>query len=622
MESTNTLRSLTINRITSDLIEGTISEVPDSFVIIIVDDYSAKVLSNYMTMTQVLNQGIFSVESLNKPRHQFPNYHALYFLSPTERSIKILTDDFKDTSKPKYSHIHLYFTHQVDQDVFSKLVTNGIVKRTVTCKELNLSFFVREQNVFDLGFDSGLKIFTASEDIQRKMILAIADRLFTVCATLNIYPYIQYQKNSKLCVELCERLEERLTKFGKAKGITRNGIVLLTDRSIDAISPLLHDYNYESLVYDLFDIKNDTVVLGEKKSKLTDTDELWACYKSLHVAQVFNKLSKDFEEFQKSDLSKVGKGDNLDSFEDMANALTKMGSYKLKSAQFATHLDLADELNAKYKANNLYDIIELEQDIVTGENENGKINNRDIFKNFTILKSKIQNQRDDLIRLLMILYSSLSIIEKDFNVLAGKLTDDEQLLFKNLSYLGIEKGASSKTERREVTTKNKLTDINTNKLNEKLTFKTIRNSPQLEILVERASNFALDLDKFPIKNWDRGEFPKVQKKYGTKNLFGGAVEIDDDTEDLGTLIMFCIGGLSRNEIAAIDKLSKDNLVNHKIVLGSTSLINANEYMRNLIDINKDKGNVIARDLLEESGAMVNQNVSVSPSDITIDVLKP
>ena len=42
----------------------------------------------------------------------------------------------------------------------------------------------------------------------------------------------------------------------------------------------------------------------------------------------------------------------------------------------------------------------------------------------------------------------------------------------------------------------------------------------------------------------------------------------------------------------------------------------------LIDINKDKGNVIARDLLEESGAMVNQNVSVSPSDITIDVLKP
>ena len=306
----------------------------------------------------------------------------------------------------------------------------------------------------------------------------------------------------------------------------------------------------------------------------------------------------------------------------MANALTKMGSYKLKSAQFATHLDLADELNAKYKANNLYDIIELEQDIVTGENENGKINNRDIFKNFTILKSKIQNQRDDLIRLLMILYSSLSIIEKDFNVLAGKLTDDEQLLFKNLSYLGIEKGASSKTERREVTTKNKLTDINTNKLNENLSFKTIRNSPQLEILVERASNFALDLDKFPIKNWDRGEFPKVQKKYGTKNLFGGAVEIDDDTEDLGTLIMFCIGGLSRNEIAAIDKLSKDNLVNHKIVLGSTSLINANEYMRNLIDINKDKGNVIARDLLEESGAMVNQNVSVSPSDITIDVLKP
>ena len=616
MESDNTLRSLTVNRITSDLIEGTISEVSDSFLIIIVDDFSAKILSNYMTMTQVLNQGVFSVESLFKPRHEFPNYHALYFISPTERSIQVLAEDFKSTSKPKYSRIHLYFTHQVNEDVFNKLITHGIIQRTVTCKELNLSFFVREQNVFDLGFESGLKIFTASNEIQHKMLKTIADRLFTVCATLNIYPYIQYQKYSKFCPALCDLLEERLTKFGKAKGITRNGLILLTDRSIDAITPLLHDYNYEALVYDLFDVKNDTIELNGKKSKLTDTDELWGCYKTLHIAQVFNKLGKDFEEFQKSDLSKVGSGDNLDSFEDMANALTKMGTYKLKSSQFATHLNLAEELNAKYKANNLYEIIELEQDIVTGENENGKINNRDIFKNFTILKSKIQNQRDDLIRLLMILYSSLSIIEKDFNVLAGKLSEDEALLFKNLSYLGIEKGSSNKTERREGINRDSLTNVNKNKLNETISFKTVRNSPQLEILVERASNFALDLEKYPIKNWDRGEFPKVQKKYGTKNLFGGGmIENSDDNEDLGTLVLFTIGGLSRNEIAAIDKLSKDNLVNHKIVLGSTALINAADYMQSLIDMNKEKGNVIAKDLLED----FSQSENVSASDVTVDV---
>ena len=144
MESDNTLRSLTVNRITSDLIEGTISEVSDSFLIIIVDDFSAKILSNYMTMTQVLNQGVFSVESLFKPRHEFPNYHALYFISPTERSIQVLAEDFKNTSKPKYSRIHLYFTHQVNEDVFNKLITHGIIQRTVTCKELNLSFFVTQ----------------------------------------------------------------------------------------------------------------------------------------------------------------------------------------------------------------------------------------------------------------------------------------------------------------------------------------------------------------------------------------------------------------------------------------------------------------------------------------------
>ena len=613
----NTLRSLTINRITSDLIENTISDIPDAFVVIIVDEYSAKVLSNYMTMTQVLNQGIFSVESTTKPRHEFPSYHALYFVSPTEKTIKVITEDFKDVSKPKYSRIHLYFTHQIKEEVLNQLVTNGIIKRTITCKELNLSFFVREQNVFDLGFESGLRIFTAPSEIQNRMLTAIADRLFTVCATLNIFPYIQYQQNSNFCPKLCELLEEKLVKFGKGKNIPRNGILLLTDRSIDATTPLLHDYNYESLVYDLFDIKDDMIELNGKKSKLTDTDELWGCYKSMHVAQVFNKLVKDFEEFQKSDLSKVGNANNLDSFEDMANALSKMGTYKLKSAQFATHINLAEELNGKYKENNLYEIIELEQDIVTGENESGKINNRDIFKNFTILKSKIQNQRDDLMRLLMILYASISIIEKDFNVLAGKLSDEEQLLFKNLVYLGIEKGSSGKTERREgFGMRDKLNNLNI-KLNEQLNFNTVRNSPQLEIIVERASNFQLDLNKFPIKNWDRGDFPKVQKKYGTKNLFGGMNEANDDSEDLGTLVLFNIGGLARNEIAAIEKLTKNNLVNHKIVLGSTALINANQYMRNLIDINKDPNNTIAKDLLEEPSV----NDSVSMDDVSLNVLK-
>ena len=75
------------------------------------------------------------------------------------------------------------------------------------------------------------------------------------------------------------------------------------------------------------DVKNNTIKINNKKITLSDSDELWHNYKLLHIAEVFNKLSKDFEEFQKSDLSKVGNTSNMDSFSDMSNALTYISIY-------------------------------------------------------------------------------------------------------------------------------------------------------------------------------------------------------------------------------------------------------------------------------------------------------
>ena len=65
----------------------------------------------------------------------------------------------------------------------------------------------------------------------------------------------------------------------------------------------------------------------------------------MHIAEVFENLSKDFDDFQKSDLSKLRNSDNLESFEDMQNALKNMNVYKLKSDQLSMHIKLAEEVN-------------------------------------------------------------------------------------------------------------------------------------------------------------------------------------------------------------------------------------------------------------------------------------
>ena len=597
-----TLKSLANTRITVDLLESSILNCQKScpFTILVVDNYSAKVLSSYLTMSDLLNRGIFTVELITNKRNRFPNYGVIYFLSPTQKSISALVTDFSDLKKPKYKQVYIFFTHRLPENLLEMLVTDGIIRRTVLLKELNLSFYSKEDIVFDFEFESGLKIFNATQDNQNKILKSICDRLFTVLTTLNIHPYIQYQANSKFCTILSDEIEDIFIKNKFCKNLKKGGILLLTDRSIDVTSPLLHDYNFRALVYDLLEVKNNTLNINNKKIVLSDDDDLWHSYKVMHIAEVFDKLTKDIAEFQKSDIAKVGNASNMDSFSDMHNVLNNMSSYKLKSTQLSNQLHLAEELNKKYKNNHINEIIELEQDIVSGENDGGKINNRDIFKNFTITKSKLTNQREDFIRLLLTLYTSLSIDEKDFNFLSGKLSEEESGVLRGLIKLGFDpKSSGKKNERRKTNLIREKVSLVGENISKKITYSSLRSSPNITILAEQASNYLLDKDQFPFRNWDKGDLPKKEKKYGTKNLFDTSSNKEADLSEMEPLIVFNIGGLAHNEISSLEKLQNSNVINHRIYIGSTDIINASEYMKQLREIDKIDDLAIGKDCLDD-----------------------
>ena len=551
-------------------------------------------------MSDLLNRGIFTVELITNKRNRFPNYGVIYFLSPTQKSITALIEDFSNLKRPKYNRAYIYFTHRLPENLLEMLATEGVIRHTVLLKELNLSFFTKEDIVFDLDWESGLKIFNCSEEMKNKMIQSICDRLFTVLTTLNIHPYIQYQANSRLCALLSDKIEDIFNNNKFAKNLKKEGILFLTDRSIDVTSPLLHDYNYRALCYDLMEVKNQSITINNKKISLSDENDLWHSYKLLHIAEVFHRLSKDFEDFQKSDLSKVGKTSNMDSFSDMANALTNMSSYKIKTNQLSSQIHLAEELNKKYKNNHIYEIIELEQDIVSGENDGGKINNRDIFKNFTITKSKLMNQREDFIRILLTLYTSLSIDEKDFNFLSGKLSDEESGVLRGMIKLGFNPQSSGKkNERRKMNLIREKVSLVGENIAKKVTYSSLRSSPNITILAEQASNYLLEKDKFPFKNWDKGDLPKLEKKFGTKNLFDTNINKEADLSEMEPLIIFNIGGLAHNEIASLEKLQNSNVINHRIYIGTTNIMNASEYMKQLREMDKEYINEIGKDCLDD-----------------------
>lgn len=49
------------------------------------------------------------VESLERKRAPYPNLDAIYFVSATEESVKLMIDDFAK-GKPPYAAAHIFFT--------------------------------------------------------------------------------------------------------------------------------------------------------------------------------------------------------------------------------------------------------------------------------------------------------------------------------------------------------------------------------------------------------------------------------------------------------------------------------------------------------------------------------
>lgn len=348
ISQSHSLKLNSVNRILKDMIGETKKIAENNFIIIIVDDYTATILSSFLTMSEVINEGIFSIDRLGTKRQKFPKYHALYFISPTVESCELVVKDFEEESAPQYSRVHIFFSHRIMDLTLEKLVNQNLINRVKTCKELNLSFLIKGKNLFDLGMPSALKIFTVKNNIdaRTRLLSTVMERLITVCTVMGEYPYIQYQKSSSLCFTLAETLNAQLSDFYQTKNYNeKRGILLITDRTIDVTTPFLHDYSYESLVYDILKVNDGELDFNDKKHRLDEKDELWTKYKNRHAfVVIFDDLPREVEEFAKSDLSKVSKTEQLENFDQMANALHNVKGFKSKSTQFSLHQKIAEEL--------------------------------------------------------------------------------------------------------------------------------------------------------------------------------------------------------------------------------------------------------------------------------------
>lgn len=341
-----------MDRLLIDMIETVKNNFNESpFIVLIVDDYTTKLLSSYLTMSELLKTGIFSVEPLNIKRQAFPNYQAIYFVSPTKQNLELIVNEFQDLNKPQYKCIHLYFPYRILTTVMDVLVNENIAFRIKSMIELNVAFFANDDS-FSIRENNSLQLFAYNSSMynneRKKLLSTIKNKIMTLFASMKQYPYIQYQ-NTVICRELAELLNGDLNELEEQNVLSkdRNTICLLIDRSNDIISPLLHDYSYKSLVYDLFDISENNVLSLPTEQivnyKLDEEDSVWDKYKNKHMGEVLKSITNDIDEFLKSDLSKA-QNKNLENFDEMIDAIKGKNEYSNKVKQLKVHLSICNRI--------------------------------------------------------------------------------------------------------------------------------------------------------------------------------------------------------------------------------------------------------------------------------------
>ena len=121
--SYNSLKKKTIDLFKIEMISKTINSYHlNCKCLLIMDNTTAKLLSKYITLSEVINQGIFSIESIYRKRKPYKSFAAIYLISSSESSINLVLEDFKSEKKRLYKWCHLFILDRITNNIYEILL--------------------------------------------------------------------------------------------------------------------------------------------------------------------------------------------------------------------------------------------------------------------------------------------------------------------------------------------------------------------------------------------------------------------------------------------------------------------------------------------------------------------
>jgi syntaxin-binding protein 1 len=406
-----------------------------------------------------------AIELVDQKRESLSMVEAIYILEPCKYSVSCLLTDYT-VIPSRYRSSHVFFLPGLTSELSGLMKKNHTFQKSLlTLKEFHLKIHPKESNVFITKNPQGLQIYynTECHDLVPKTVVSTASSLLNICILTGEYPIIRYYSPNEhdgyfnasvlpkmIAIEFQNQLDNYAREHSDfpPESTRQRSVFVISDRTSDLFAPLLHEFTYQAMAYDLKDIKgevykyeaeNERGIKEPKESKLNDEDPDWVKLRHLHILEAKELSSSKLEEFLSKNQMLVDRS-NIKSTSDILTAVARLKGFDEERRRIVLHKTLIEDLLLLNGEKRLVELAEFEQDLANfGVDINGERVKNLAGQLISLLSSDLYSTEDKL--RLIILYGLYSggLIEDDYKKLfnfIGVDFEDSLNYIRNFEVIG------------------------------------------------------------------------------------------------------------------------------------------------------------------------------------------